>query len=217
MSKAHAPAQPQACFSGKTLPPCPGLWQVLFHMKEGNSVINKLSIHFYRELFLLFSHNMLFLFCLGGFLKKENKTKSTRPRVPLWQGGHKAVFGVGGSVLVVLSLCWWHWHCHLCPLCLLRVRGQGHHIPHRSLLSIRGMGEEGWSCSGVGNWDFGASRENRICLPSFLLWTRGNIEAMPLATTGGLFLTILEAKSSSVGCKRRVSLPGEAGALPGWV
>lgn len=69
MSKAHAQAQLQECFSGKALPPLPwvmsgfipgGNRQVF--IGGGNSFINKLSIHFLLETFLLFSHNMLSCF-----------------------------------------------------------------------------------------------------------------------------------------------------------
>lgn len=71
------------------------------HVKGGgNSVINKLSIHFRRELFLLFSHNMLS--CL---LKKKKKAPKPQQKAPDPDpGGPNAVFEVGASVLVVLSL-----------------------------------------------------------------------------------------------------------------
>lgn len=66
--------------------------------------------------------------------------------------------------------------------------------------------------------DFGDSREENKNLSSLLPppGQCGDIEAMAL-TTKWLFLTILETKSSSVGYKMRVSLPGEAVAQPGRV
>lgn len=166
MSKTHGPTQPRACSSGKTLPSLPRVVAAFIppagvHVKRGNSVINKLSIHFRRELFLLFSHNMLSWFFLGFFFLNTNKTKSGRPQVPsLWQGGPKAVFEVGASVLLVLSLV-------LVALALPPQCSEGHEKnlppshPSQEPLLHQGVWEGGWCCTGIGKKGILGIAENR--------------------------------------------------------
>lgn len=195
MSKTHGPTQPRACSSGKTLPSLPRVVAAFIppagvHVKRGNSVINKLSIHFRRELFLLFSHNMLSWFFLGFFFLNTNKTKSGRPQVPsLWQGGPKAVFEVGASVLLVLSLV-------LVALALPPQCSEGHekNLPpsHPSQEPLLHQGGVGGRLVLHWDWkkgDFGNSREqNKICLPSFLLFTSmGTLRSWHSQQQGGCF------------------------------
>lgn len=67
---------------------------------------------------------------------------------------------------------------------------------------------------GFGGWQRGGQKLSSLLLS---LGQHEDIEAMALVTTGGLFLTISETKSSSVGYKMRVSLPGEAVVKSGRV
>lgn len=171
----------------------------------GNSVINKLSVHFRRQLFLLFSHNML-----SCFSKKQNKTKSGRPRVPPSQGGPKAVFEVGASVLLVLSLvlvALAQPPCSSVPSQKGRRRTCLGAVPGASRPSQESFLHQG-AVGGrlVLHWDwkrgdFGDSREENKNLSSLLPSPGqcGDIEAAALAATERLFLTISETKSSSVG------------------
>lgn len=67
---------------GKLCLPCLGLCQALVLVAaarcscRGNGVINKLSLHFLREAFLLFSHNML-----SCFEKKKKHTEKKQTKI----------------------------------------------------------------------------------------------------------------------------------------
>lgn len=82
---------------GKPCLPCLGLCQALVLVAadrcscRGSGVINKRSLHFLLEAFLLFSHNMLSCFEKTKHQKKTNKNKTKHcPEVAFWQGRWEA-------------------------------------------------------------------------------------------------------------------------------